>query len=241
MPETPEQRAQRLRRVQESVAAHSQELRDGQWGLAAYAPEKAHSRRAEDIARDLTKGLEISFQGHPPEQDPNGLPPTAPGAKLDQGKPISGEVILGFPNALHALVTVATFGAAKYSRHGFLAVPQGEQRYLDALMRHLIAWGRGEATDADSGLPHTWHALWNMAAVVELAERSAAAGQHSAAPDAVPENGKGVEATAGKPAAAEPTIYDEAAARGEGLIKAARQGGSLTGAPPVFWQPQGAN
>jgi len=105
------------------------------------------------------------------EFDPNGKVPSDPGSKLDGGKPLAGELVLSFPRALEALVTVATYGAGKYSRHGFLQVPNAEVRYLDACMRHLLKYGQGEHLDPESGLPHIDHALWNVAAIVELGLR----------------------------------------------------------------------
>lgn len=105
------------------------------------------------------------------ESDPNGIDQHAPGAKLDEGKQLAGEIILGFPRAMEALVEVATFGAKKYSRHGFLSVDNAETRYLDAAMRHLLKYGQGEALDPDSDLPHLSHALWNIAAMVEIGAR----------------------------------------------------------------------
>ena len=105
------------------------------------------------------------------EFDPNGKAPSDPGSKLDGGKLLAGELVLSFPHALEALVTVATYGAGKYSRHGFLQVPNAEVRYLDACMRHLLKYGQGEHLDPESGLPHIDHALWNVAAIVELGRR----------------------------------------------------------------------
>jgi hypothetical protein len=60
---------------------------------------------------------------------------------------------------------VGTFGADKYTLHGWLAVENGEERYMDALFRHLLA---DEETDAESDLPHLAHAAWNALAVLEL-------------------------------------------------------------------------
>jgi hypothetical protein len=105
------------------------------------------------------------------ERDPFGLPPDAPGCKLDDGKLIAGELLLSFPRAIRAIATIATYGAKKYSRHGFLSVPNAEVRYLDAMMRHLLAYGAGEIADRESGLPHLHHALWNIAAIIEIGER----------------------------------------------------------------------
>lgn len=105
------------------------------------------------------------------EQDPNKLTPKEPGCKLDAGKQIAGELVFSFPRAMQALIEVATFGAKKYSRSGFLSVPDAHKRYMDALMRHLLAYGSGEEMDPESGMPHMWHALWNAAALVELKRR----------------------------------------------------------------------
>ena len=94
-----------------------------------------------------------------------------PGAKDDKTKPIAGELVLGFPRALEALVAVATYGANKYSRGGYLHVNNFDVRYLDAAMRHLLSYGRGDKTDKESGLPHLAHCLWNIAAILEMETR----------------------------------------------------------------------
>lgn len=107
------------------------------------------------------------------------IDPHSPGAKLDSDKPLAG-VLLEFSRALEAVVDVGTFGANKYSRCGWLSVPDGEQRYADALMRHLLACQR-EVNDPDSGLPHLAHLAWNCLAVLELklARESRNAAHHS--------------------------------------------------------------
>lgn len=106
------------------------------------------------------------------EQDPHGIDQHAPGAKLDQGKTLAGEIIIAFPRAMESLVRVATYGAGKYSRHGFLVVPDAELRYLDAAIRHLLKYGAGEKIDQESLLPHIDHVLWNIAAIVEIGKRN---------------------------------------------------------------------
>lgn len=133
------------------------------------------------------------------EQDPNGLAPSASGAKLDQGKPIAGELILGFPRALTEVIRVATFGAVKYSRHGFLSVPDASTRYLDASLRHLLAYGRGEIQDPDSGCLHLAQAAWNLLAIIEIDQRAAEGLARPA--DASPQHEAGGNPVAGKPAA----------------------------------------
>lgn len=95
-------------------------------------------------------------------------PESSVGVKHDQGKPMVGLMLTDFSRALEAVASVTTFGAGKYSPSGWLAVPEAERRYTDALCRHLLADLRGEATDAESGQPHLAHAAWNALAVLEL-------------------------------------------------------------------------
>ena len=98
------------------------------------------------------------------EVDPTGRYAHAPGAKLDQGKPRAALVLQDFGPALLSVADVGTFGAAKYTPHGWLSVPDGEARYLDAAMRHLLK--RGD--DPDSGIDHLAHAAWNILAALTL-------------------------------------------------------------------------
>lgn len=94
--------------------------------------------------------------------------PHVPGAKLDAGKLRAGLVIGDFARALTAVAEIGTFGAAKYTAHGWISVPDGEARYTDALHRHLLAEARGEEFDAESGLRHAAHAAWNALARLDL-------------------------------------------------------------------------
>jgi hypothetical protein len=100
------------------------------------------------------------------EIDPNGKDPHEPGAKLDDGKNQAG-ILLDFSNALMAVAEIGTFGANKYTRGGWQSVPEGKQRYTDAMMRHLFKMQK-EKLDPDSGLPHLAHFVWNAMAVLEL-------------------------------------------------------------------------
>ena len=101
------------------------------------------------------------------EKDPLGLPASAPGAKLDAGKPKAGLVVMGFADAIAAVIDIGTFGANKYSEGGWSQVPDGEKRYTDAMIRHLLA-EKHEATDKDSGLLHAAHLAWNALARLQL-------------------------------------------------------------------------
>lgn len=102
------------------------------------------------------------------EQDPTGRDPGEPGAKLDANKPRISLVINGFPRALWAIAEVATFGASKYSDGGWQSVPNGQERYFDAELRHMLKKAMGEEIDTDSNLLHLAQEAWNSLAKLEL-------------------------------------------------------------------------
>lgn len=102
------------------------------------------------------------------ESDPTGKDPHQPGAKLDAGKVEMGLILNGMPRALLQVARVATYGANKYTRDGWMSVPDGPRRYTDAMYRHLNAEARGEIHDADTQLEHAAHAAWNALARLEL-------------------------------------------------------------------------
>lgn len=74
------------------------------------------------------------------------------------------------PQALVALASVMTFGAEKYPAGSWREVEPW--RYHAAALRHLVAWMQGSRKDAESGLPHLWHALTNIAFLIELEEET---------------------------------------------------------------------
>lgn len=100
------------------------------------------------------------------ESDPNDVDQHAAGAKLDDGK-IQAGVLKDFSLALKAVAEVGTFGANKYTRGGWQSVPNGIERYEDALWRHLLS-ERHEPADLDSGLLHEAHLAWNALSRLEL-------------------------------------------------------------------------
>lgn len=93
----------------------------------------------------------------------------AEGAKHDAGKPLAGILYEDFPHALRAVIDVATFGANKYTRSSWKSVPNAEQRYADAMHRHLLAAASGIERDEESGLSHLAHACWGALALLEMA------------------------------------------------------------------------
>jgi len=82
------------------------------------------------------------------------------GLKYDDGKL---RYSLVPPIAMKGLAEVLTFGAKKYAPNSWQTVPNGQERYLDALYRHLEAYRAGEKIDSDSGLSHLSHAISNVA------------------------------------------------------------------------------
>lgn len=102
------------------------------------------------------------------EADPNGYAANKPGAKLDAGKNRVGLMVSGFSKALAAVAEVTTFGANKYTPNGWKEVPNGIDRYTDALYRHLLQEAGGESVDQDSKLLHAAHTAWNALARLEL-------------------------------------------------------------------------
>ena len=103
------------------------------------------------------------------EADPTGRNPHELGAKLDAGKTCVWRGAIGyFPRAIEAVASVSTFGASKYAWQGWRTVPDGFNRYSDALGRHLIKEGKGELYDVDSGLLEAAHTAWNALARLEL-------------------------------------------------------------------------
>lgn len=106
------------------------------------------------------------------ERDPNGRDAHEPGAKLDAGKNRLGLVLLDFARALEAVGAVGTFGANKYTDHGWIDVPDGEARYTDAMLRHLMKEATGERIDPDTGLSHAAAVAWNALARLDLQIRN---------------------------------------------------------------------
>lgn len=86
--------------------------------------------------------------------------------KRDAGKPLAG-CLLEFGRALEMMALVSTHGAARYGRSTWQRVER--QRYIDALVRHVLAMGADcAALDDESKLPHLAHVLWNAAALLEI-------------------------------------------------------------------------
>lgn len=93
------------------------------------------------------------------------------GMKYDGDKPRMDLLLSGCPNALEQVAQILTFGAKKYAAHSWQTVPQGDERYLAALLRHLTAHSKGEMNDPESGMSHLAHAACNALFILELEAR----------------------------------------------------------------------
>ena len=112
------------------------------------------------------------------DQDPLGKGQHTVGAKLDKGKNRLGLVLGDFSSALYQVGLIGTYGAEKYTDGGWKEVPNGKQRYEDAMLRHWLAYKGGETFDTESGLPHLAHMAWNALAVLTLSRKDPLSPQH---------------------------------------------------------------
>lgn len=121
----------------------------------------------------------LSFRDGTNEKTPDSVDKIAKGAiKYDGGKPcIFQGAIDYFPRAIEAVAEISTFGATKYAWKGWESVDNGINRYSDAMVRHLIAEGKGEVLDRDSGLRHAAHMAWGALARLELMIRESEDGK----------------------------------------------------------------
>lgn len=109
-----------------------------------------------------------AFANSSVEADPTGKAANTPGAKLDAGKtPIFRGLVDYFPDAIAEVAEVSAKGAEKYTWKGWETVPDGVDRYSDALMRHLCAESNG-SIDKDTGCKHAAQVAWNALARLQI-------------------------------------------------------------------------
>jgi len=105
------------------------------------------------------------------EVDPTGRNPHDLGAKLDSGKsPVFRGLLDYFPRSCSAVAHVSRVGAEKYAWKGWESVPDGVNRYSDALGRHLLAESIEGLYDSTMKEPvlHAAQVAWNALARLEL-------------------------------------------------------------------------
>jgi len=62
---------------------------------------------------------------------------------------------------LEEIVRVLTYGAEKYAPDNWKMV-EPKERYFSALLRHVVAWRKGEKLDPETGISHLAHAGCNL-------------------------------------------------------------------------------
>ena len=80
------------------------------------------------------------------------------GTKLDNGKPLLGDMIYSFREVLVELCKVFQFGVNKYGFDNWKSVENGEQRFKNALMRHFLS---DKEFDEETGLSQNSHIAYN--------------------------------------------------------------------------------
>ena len=81
--------------------------------------------------------------------------PVAPGTKWDAGK-LRYDLMVW--DLVEGITAVLTHGAKKYSPGNWMKVKGRRWRYFGALMRHMLAWWKGEKLDPETQLSHLFHA-----------------------------------------------------------------------------------
>lgn len=75
------------------------------------------------------------------------------------------------PEAIEALASVLTHGSKKYGDNNWMGgISYG--RVYGAIQRHLQSYRKGEYYDAESGLPHLWHAFTELAFLIYFEENN---------------------------------------------------------------------
>jgi hypothetical protein len=104
------------------------------------------------------------------DKDPSGKDLKEPGTKGDLGKsPVTQGCLHYFPRALSDVARLSAIGASKYSWRGWESVPNGLDRYSNALGRHELAiQGDYSTKDKETGVLEATAVAWNALARLEL-------------------------------------------------------------------------
>lgn len=134
-------------------------------------PTDTYSLLDERLTQDEERKKIDFTRGGRLEKDPHGLDLNSPGAKADAGKNRVWLFMAGFSRALEEVSKVTTVGATKYTPNGWVDVPDGQARYMDAFGRHMLKLGSGELMDdgvTGTGCYHKAAMIWNLLAAFEL-------------------------------------------------------------------------
>lgn len=82
--------------------------------------------------------------------------------KYDAGKVKPSLLFSGCAKAVAGVLAVLDYGIEKYKvPNSWKNVESAEERYTDAMYRHMLALASGETNDPESGLPHIDHIATN--------------------------------------------------------------------------------
>ena len=90
---------------------------------------------------------------------------TETGVKYDSDKP---QYRLVPPYALEEIAKNLTYGSRKYSAFNWIKVPNAKDRYMDAAIRHIEAYRKGETNDPENGYSHLAAAAVNLMFLIEF-------------------------------------------------------------------------
>lgn len=93
------------------------------------------------------------------------------GMKHDGGKPRPTLIFNHMPEAIHGVIRVLEFGAVKYEEGSWKTVPNGERRYFDASLRHIMELAEHgiDHIDPESGERAIYHLLCDLMFIAQLA------------------------------------------------------------------------
>ena len=144
----------------------SSSLDDGEDKIAALAENEAQDKNMKGVTATFRlNGVDIQESGLEKwsvklaEKDPILGPGDGKGVKYDTQKPRFSLLPM---KPLMAVVEVLELGARKYAPDNWKKVENAQERYFDALMRHMIAWKMGEKHDPETGLNHLAHAACSI-------------------------------------------------------------------------------
>jgi hypothetical protein len=112
---------------------------------------------------------EITSDKKPKPDEPP--PPWELGHKDDLGK-IRWDLMPW--SSIEEMAKVMTYGANKYGDTNWKKLPDADNRYFAAAMRHITSYRLGENTDTESGLPHLMHAAISLVLMHEHSRNNGA-------------------------------------------------------------------
>lgn len=129
----------------------------------------AELKKACDFNKHISLGIELLKQtpGASSINEAIAINKSKPDYKYDNGKPNLAVVFGGFPKALRDVGHIGTFGASKYLPYSWKRVDNLQERYMSALLRHVLEILDKNEFDNETGRHHLGHIAWNAMALLE--------------------------------------------------------------------------